>query len=54
MSLTIYFKHFGFMELLDLNSNLNNSFESSSIKDFSAEFLVDFLIDSLICLNISF
>ena len=54
MSLTIYFKHFVFMELLDLNSNLNNLFESSSIKDFSVEFLVDFLIDSLMCLNISF
>ena len=54
MSLTIYFKHFVFMELLDLNSNLDNLFESSSIKDFSVEFLVDFLIDSLMCLNISF
>ena len=38
------------MGLFDLNSNLNNLLESSSIKDF----LVDFLIDSLMCLNISF
>ena len=38
------------MELLGLNSNLNNSFESLSIKDS----LVDFLIYSLMCLCISF
>ena len=50
MCLTTYFKHFVFMELFDLNSNLNNLFESSSIKDFSANFLVDFLM----CLCISF
>ena len=38
------------MELPDLNSDLNNSIESSSIKDI----LVEFLIDSLMCLNILF
>ena len=42
MCLSTYFKHFVFMELFDSNSNFNNLFESSSIKDF----LVDFLIDS--------
>ena len=38
------------MELYDLNSSLNNFFESSYIKGF----FVNFLIDSLICLCISF
>ena len=37
------FKHFGFIELFFLNSNFNNLFESSSIKDF----LVNSLVDSL-------
>ena len=41
MCLTTYFKHFVFMELFDLNSSLNNLFESSSIKDFLVDFLVD-------------
>ena len=50
MCLTTYFKHFVFMELSDLNSSLNNLFESSSIKDF----LVDFSVNSLMCLCISF
>ena len=48
--LTTYFKHFVFMELFDLNSSLNNLFESSSIQDV----LVDFLFNVLICLRISF
>ena len=38
------------MELFDLNSSLNNLFESSSIQDV----LVDFLFNVLICLRISF
>ena len=32
--LKTYFKHFVFMELSDLNSNLNNLFDSSFNKDF--------------------
>ena len=43
--LTAYFKHFVFTESFDLNSNLNNLFESSYIKDFLVDFLVNFLID---------
>ena len=50
MHLTIYFKHFVFTELFNLNSNFNNLFESSSTKDF----LVDFLVNFLIYLCISF
>ena len=42
MCLTTYFKHFVFMELFDLNSNLNNLFESSSIKDFLVDSSVNF------------
>ena len=45
MCLTIYFKHFDFMELFDLNSNLNNLFEISSIKAFLVDFSVNFLVD---------
>ena len=52
--LTIYFKHFVFMELFGLNSNLNNLFESSSIKDYLLDFSVNFLVDILMCLCISF
>ena len=33
------------MELFDLNSNLNNLFESSSIKDFLVDSSVNFLVD---------
>ena len=40
MCLTIYFKHLVFIELFDLNSSLNNFFESSSIKDFLVDSLV--------------
>ena len=43
MRLTTYFKHFVFTELFDLNSNLNNLLESSSIEDFLVDFLVDFI-----------
>ena len=42
------------MELFDLNSNLNNLFESSSIKDFLVDSSVNFLVNFLICLCISF
>ena len=42
------------MELFDLNSNLNNLFERSSIKDFFVDFSVNFLVDILMCLCISF
>ena len=42
------------MELFDLTSNLNNLFESSSIKDFLVDFSVNFLFDFLMCLCISF
>ena len=48
MCLTTYFKHFVFIELFDLNSNLNNLFESSSMKaslvDSSVSFLVDLIM----------
>ena len=40
MCLTIYFKHFVFIELFDLNSNPNSLFERSSIKGFLVDFLV--------------
>ena len=39
--LTIYFKHFVFIDLSDSDSNLNNLFENSSIKDFLVKFSVD-------------
>ena len=42
------------MELFDSNFNLNNLFESSSIKDFLVGFLVNFLVDFLMYLCISF
>ena len=42
------------MELSDLNSSLNNLFESSSTKGFFVDSSVDFLFDSLMWLNISF
>ena len=42
------------MELFDLNSNLNNLFESSSMKDLLVDFSVYFLVDSLMSLCISF
>ena len=45
MCLTTYFKHFVFMELFDLNSNLNNLFESLSIKIFLIDSSVNFLVD---------
>ena len=45
MCLTIYFKHFVFMELFDLSSNLNNLFESSSIKACLVDSSVNFLVD---------
>ena len=48
--MAIYFKHFVFMELFDLNFSFNNLSEFSSITDF----LVDSLADSLMCLCISF
>ena len=41
MCLTTYFKHFVFIELFDLNFNLNSLLESSSIKDILVYFLVD-------------
>ena len=50
--LTTYFKYFVFMELFDLNSNLNNLFESSSVKDFLVDSLVNCLVD-LVMLPIS-
>ena len=53
MRLKTYFKHFVFMELFDLNFNLNNLFESSSIKDFLVDCSVNFLVDFLMCLCIS-
>ena len=43
--LTTYFKHFVFIELFDLNSNLNNLFESSSIKHFLVDTSVNVLVD---------
>ena len=52
MCLATYFKLFVFMELFDLNSNLNNLFESSSIKDFLVDSLVTFLVDLIIKLCI--
>ena len=33
------------MELFDLNSNLNNLFKSSSVKDILVDSLVNFLVD---------
>ena len=45
MCLTIYFKHFAFMQLFDLNSNFNNLFEISSIKASLVDFSVNFLVD---------
>ena len=45
MCLTTYFIHFVFMELFDLNSNLNNLFESLSIKIFLIDSSVNFLVD---------
>ena len=45
MCLTTYFKHFVLMELFDLNSNLNNLFESSPIKDSLVDSSVNFLVD---------
>ena len=45
MRLTTYFKHFVFMELFDLDSNLNNLSKSLSIKDFLVYSLVNFLVD---------
>ena len=42
MCLTAYFKDFIFIELFELNSNLNNLLESSSIKDILLNLLVDF------------
>ena len=42
------------MELFFSNSNFNNLFESSSVKDFLVNSLVDSLFDSLMCLKISF
>ena len=41
----MYFKHFVFIELFDLNSNLNKLLESSAIKDFLVDFSVNFLVD---------
>ena len=54
MCFTIYFKHFVFIELFDLNSNLDRLFERSSIKDFLVDSSVNFLVDLLIGLCISF
>ena len=45
MRLTISFKYFIVTELSDLNSNLNNLFESSSIKVSLVDFSVNFLVD---------
>ena len=45
MCLTTYFKHFVFMGLFDLNSNLNNLSPSLSIKDFLVDCSVNFLVD---------
>ena len=52
MCLATYFKHFVFMELFDLNSSLNNLFESSSLKDFLVDSSVNFLVDLTIKLCI--
>ena len=46
--LTTYFKHFVFIELFDLNSNLNNLFESSSNKDSFVDSSANFLFSSTI------
>ena len=54
ISSTTGFKYFVLMELFLSNSNFNNLFESSSIKDFLVNSSVDSLFDSLMCLNISF
>ena len=45
MLLITYFKDFVFMELFDLNSNLNNLSESLFIKDFLVDSSVNFLVD---------
>ena len=45
MCLTTYFKRFVFMELFDLNSNLNNLSEILSIKCFLVDFSVNVLVD---------
>ena len=42
--LTIHFKHFGFIEWFDLNSNHKSFFERLSISDF--------LVDCLMCIRI--
>ena len=47
---TIFIRYFLSTELFDSSVNLDNLFESSSIKTF----LSDFLIDYFLCLNISF
>ena len=52
MCLATYFKHFVFMELFDLNSCLNNLFESPSLKDFLVDSSVNFLVDLIIKLCI--
>ena len=44
--LTIYFRHFDFIEWFDLNSNSSNLFERSSISNFLVDFSVCFLIHS--------
>ena len=43
--LTTYFKHLVFMELFYFNSNLNNLFESRSIKASLVDSSVNFLVD---------
>ena len=45
MCLATYFKHFVLMELFDLNSSLNNLFESLSIKYFLVDSSVNLLVD---------
>ena len=45
MCLTTYFKHFLFMELFDLNSDLNNLSEILSVRDFFFDSSVHFLVD---------
>ena len=45
MCLITYSKHFVFIDLFDLNSNLNNLIESSTIKDILVDFSVNFLFN---------
>ena len=45
--MTIYFRHFVFIELFDLDPNSSNIIESLSITDFLVDSLVDFSVNFL-------